>query len=44
MVRLLPVRNRRFAAAGGLCTARGALDSVKLQRLPAKTAQGCVTR
>jgi len=40
MVRLLPVRNRRFAAARGLCAAMGALGSVKLQGNAAITAQG----
>ncbi|MHB9074543.1 MAG: hypothetical protein ACYC6G_13570 [Desulfobaccales bacterium] len=44
MNRLLPVCNRRFAAARELCAAKGAPGSVKLQSNAAITAQGCVTR
>jgi hypothetical protein len=42
--RLLPVRNRWFPAARGLCAAMGALGFVKLQGNAAITAQGFVAR
>jgi hypothetical protein len=44
MDRLLPDRNRRFAAIKGLCAARGALGFGQLHRKAAKAGEGFITR